>query len=321
MLLLLVGCHDPISNRLFFEDAEFLDALPSAEDDRVRYMATSSPEDETGDTTTTEPGDVLEAPEGAPFLLLLTVGSVNAVNAMVDEFLGFVDAVREIPPSSRDEDSRTWGPWPVDNVSGYDARMVSSRRGVGEFTWSFEIAPQGTSAWAPFFSGVHVAGATIREGLGSFVFDGFAVDEIDDSPDTPFYLEVDYDHRDGTYVTFTAWSKPSAAAESLIARYDYAIDLDHAGVVTFDTSSPDFAKGKEVEQLHVTTGWVPDVGGRGDAIVSGGNVEDYLIPSVSYTQCWLPDGTVLYMGDQYGIGPQVGKEEYCTVAPVYPTLP
>jgi hypothetical protein len=313
MLLLLVGCLDPISNRLFFEDAEFLDALPSADDDRVRYEATSSPDDGEGDTITKEPGDVLEAPPGAPSLLVKTVASVNSVNAMVDTLLGFVDAVRELPPSSREEDARTWGPWPLDNNPGYDARMVSSRRGVGEFAWSFEIARHGTSSWSSFFSGAHVAGATVREGLGNFAFDGIALDAIDGSPDTPFYLEVDYDHWDGNYVTFTAWSDSSA--ENLIAKYVYNIDLEHAGDVTFDTSSPDFANGEEVEHLHVTTRWVPDVGGRGDAVVSGGNVEDYFIESVTYTQCWLPDGTVLYMGDLYGIGPQVGKEKDCTVAP------
>jgi len=87
MLLLLVGCLDPISNRLFFEDAEFLDALPSADDDRVRYEATSASDDVDGDTTTTEPGDLLEAPPGATGLLVDTVNSVNDVNAMVDSLL------------------------------------------------------------------------------------------------------------------------------------------------------------------------------------------------------------------------------------------
>jgi hypothetical protein len=48
MLLLLVGCPDPISNRLFFEDAEFLDALPSRTTIACGTRR-SSPDDEDGD--------------------------------------------------------------------------------------------------------------------------------------------------------------------------------------------------------------------------------------------------------------------------------
>jgi len=189
MLLLLVGCLDPISNRLFFEDAEFLDALPSAEDDRVQVHTHSvGPQD---DDTTTELGDQLVPPEGAPFLLVLTFDSVNGVNAMVDGFLTIVDSVREIPPSSRTEDERTWGPFPMDHASGFDVRMVSKRDGLGEFTWSFDTAPEGTSDWTTFFSGTHYAGESVRDGWGSFAFDGLYADHLNGSDETPFYLFVD----------------------------------------------------------------------------------------------------------------------------------
>ncbi len=271
MIFLLVGCLDPISNRLFFEDQEFLDALPSAEDDRVRYAESASQAD-----TIPEPGDEVEPPAGAPLLLVLTVESVNDVNAMVDALLGIVDAVREVPPTSREEDARTWGPFPADNAPGYDVRMVSTRQGFGEFRWSFDTAPHGTSDWTTFFSGVHVAGATVRDGIGSFVFDGFRLDELHGSDETPFHLEVDYNHLEGSAVSFAVWLDASQVDGPALATWAYTIDPDDAGTFAFDTSDIEFSSGGgasgKPEDWHVTAHWIPDVGGRGDATVSGGDL-------------------------------------------------
>ena len=313
MLLLLVGCLDPISNRLFFEDAEFLDALPSAEEDRVRYAAVSAPDEEDGDTTTTEPGDVLEAPPGAPGLLVLTVESVNSVNAMVDALLGIVDLVRSQPPTSREEDSRIWGPFPADDSDEYDVRMVSARNGFGEFTWAFEAAPRGTSEWRAVFSGEHLAGATVREGVGSFAFDGLGVDEINGSKENQFYLEAQYDHREGSWVRFSAWKPDALKPKAPFATYEYEIDLEGAGTLVFDAPELEIAEeGSEPEHWHVTSHWVPDVGGRGDASVTGGNLGGII---VEWTECWLPDGTLLYQADNWGFVPKpIGTEEDCAVA-------
>ena len=316
MLLLLVGCLDPISNRLFFEDAAFLDALPSAEEDRVRYEATAAQDDVEGDTTTTEPGDVLEAPEGAPGLLVLTVESVNGVNAMVDSLLGMVDLVRSQPPTSREEDSRVWGPFPADDAPKWDVRMVSVREGVSQFTWAFEVAPHGTEKWRAIFSGIHYAGTTVREGDGSFAFDGVAVADINNEPGTPYYLEATYDHRDGSHVTFSVWNNASDAAlaeSSALATYEYDIDSNDAGTLVFDAPEWEIADPKsKPERWHVTSHWVPDLGGRGDASVSGGDLPGII---VEWTECWLPDGTLLYQADNWGFVPKpVGTEEDCTVA-------
>jgi hypothetical protein len=316
MLLLLVGCLDPISNRLFFEDQEFLDALPSAEEDRVRYEATTSPDDEDGDTTTTEPGDVLEAPKGAPGLLVLTVESVNGVNAMVDSLLGIVDLVRSHPPTSREDNSRIWGPFPADDAPAHEVRMVSVREGFGEFTWGFEVAPSGTDEWRAIFSGLHSAGATVREGDGRFAFDGVAVDEINQANETPFYLEADYDHRDGSAVSFSVWRERPLEDELPLATYDYAIDPDAAGTLVFDAPEWEIGEGGKPEHWRVTSHWAPDLGGRGDASVTGGDLGGIV---VEWTECWLPDGTLVYQADNWGFVPEpVGTEDDCTVAPGQP---
>ena len=321
MLLLLVGCLDPISNRLFFEDAEFLDALPSADDDRVRYEATSASDDVDGDTTTTEPGDLLEAPPGATGLLVDTVNSVNDVNAMVDSLLGMVDMVRSQPPTSREENSRTWGPFPADDASHFDVQMVSTRQGVGEFAWAFQVAPKGTSAWQDVFAGEHLAGATVREGVGNFAFDGLAIDAINASDETPFYLEVQYDHRDGDSVWFSVWNEEGVLnAETAFATYEYAIDGDGAGTLVFDVPEVEIGqKGTKPEHWHVTSHWVPDVGGRGDASVTGGDLGGIV---VEWTECWLPDGTLLYQADNWGfVQKPIGTVEDCTVARGLPLSP
>ena len=317
MVLFFLGCLDPISNRLFFEDAEFLDALPSAEEDRVHYASTTSDTD-FDDTTTTEPGDVLEAPPGAPSLFVLTVASVNGVNAMVDSFLGFVDLVRTVPPTSRTEDSRTWGPFPADDAADYDVRMVSTREASVEFTWAFEVMLHGTSVWRPVLAGTHYAGTTVSDGDGDFVFDGMLANDLNGSDEEPFFLEVSYDHRDENHVDFVVWDPASKKRETPVAAYGYTIDPDGAGTFSFDTNDPRFdISGKssgKAEHWQVTTRWIPDVGGRGDASVSGGDLEQYSL-TVDYHECWLPDGTLLYMDDSWVfVDPPVGSPENCTVA-------
>ena len=251
MLLLLVGCLDPISNRLFFEDAEFLDALPSADDDRVQvYAHSADPQDVDDDVT--EPGEELVAPEGAPGLLVLTVDSVNGVNAMVDGLLGFVDAVRAIPPSSRTEDARTWGPFPMDDVPGFDVRMVSTRDGLSQFTWSFDTAPHGTSTWTTFFSGVHIA--VDGEGrVPSHSHPRHARRAPWTADDVPFYLEVTYDRIEGSVVTFTV-STEAALSDVPLVTYGYEIDTDKSGSFTFDTSSPLFAADGGIRQARALAG-------------------------------------------------------------------
>jgi hypothetical protein len=201
--------------------------------------------------------------------------------------------------------------------------MVSTRQGVGEFTWAFQVAPKGTTVWQDVFAGEHLAGATVREGVGSFAFDGLAVDAINESDDTPFYLEVQYDHRDGDAVWFSVWNESGVLnAEEAFATYEYAIDADGAGTLVFDAPAMEIGKDSKSkpEHWHVTSHWVPDLGGRGDASVTGGDLGGIV---VEWTECWLPDGTLLYQADNWGFVPKpIGTVEDCTVARgMPPSLP
>jgi hypothetical protein len=86
---------------------------------------------------------------------------------MVDALLGIVDLVRSQPPTFAEEDSRAPSV-SADDAPKYDVRMVS-RDGLGEFTGPSR-SQSGDLGVARIFSGDHVAGATVREGLGSFAF-------------------------------------------------------------------------------------------------------------------------------------------------------
>ncbi|MFZ5475622.1 MAG: hypothetical protein ACOZNI_02505 [Myxococcota bacterium] len=144
-MLHLLACGN-VSNQIFTSDAEFLAALPSAETQTLVF------EDGLAD--------------GGPALLAGTSDVVDTSNGFVASVLGVVDDVRTLPPSARTEESRAWGPYPIQNDSDVDAEIV--RVGDGRFDWTFHCANGGETR--TIVSGIHYAGDTVAQGDGAFTW-------------------------------------------------------------------------------------------------------------------------------------------------------
>jgi hypothetical protein len=137
------------------EDIAFFEAIPQKQELHVRV------------------------PQAATAQNLCTIGAADVwtqakttgdgINAGVDAILALVDTIRTVTPTARDDDSRTWGPFPDDKHPGVRIKVVMVRELDATLTpwrWIYTIAaarPPG--AFLPILEG-EFFGAQARNGIG-----------------------------------------------------------------------------------------------------------------------------------------------------------
>lgn len=282
-LVLLVGCGD-ISNAFLLEDAEFLDALPSGS----RHTVTLEPEAAKGWR------------DHAPALLVLSGNVSDTVNGTLLEVLDAIDNVRTLRPTERSSDTRRWGPFPW---AGIELAVWIARTGTGRFDWGVDAISGATTL--PYIAGTHYAGDTVAAGDGAFTwsFDEVAALVGDTSRGT---LTVDYDNRAGIDLLVDIDGVTSGVEPPVTARYAFRL-LDGEGDFQYTTSGDINADGL-VEDSSIRTRWTAGVGGRSDAIVTGGSLGSYV---ERWTQCWDGPVNLVYEADNMGLVTPVGTEAEC----------
>jgi hypothetical protein len=107
------------------EDIRFLSALPRRTDLHVTVPADAAPP--TGALVSR--AAVSAACPAIGDATIWTDGKKTSdnLNAGVDWIVGLIDVVRKYPPTKRDTDSRTWGPFVPDDRPGRELRIVISR--------------------------------------------------------------------------------------------------------------------------------------------------------------------------------------------------
>lgn len=296
--LLLMACTEPISNAIFEEDADFLAVLPTEERSLVRFQDPAEPsaEDPAGPVA----GD-------APDLQAWTGSVSGSVNGFIGDVLAWVDLIREYPPTLREENRRTWGPWPVGRMLDYALEVEIRREGTDVFAWEFRVGPEDGSEQVTFLSGIHYGGTTVAEGDGEFLADFTALSDLM-GEDPRGLLAVGYDHRDGTefLVDIAGW-QAETGDEATDASYWYRSDDTLPGDLEY-ASTADVNGTLTPEGFQVRSRWNQEKELRGDVIVEGG---DLGIPPVTASQCWSGEGDLLYQVDSAGVFTAVGSESAC----------
>jgi len=260
LLWTLLGCAGPITNAFLEEDLVFISALPKREQVVVVVDARSQPE------------------------LSEIQRNAQDVNDTVAGFLEWVDALSEIPPSTRTETSRSWGPHPIDSVPlwTWEARIV--RESPGSYRWSYTL-DDGSGETVDFFWGESITGYAASEGDGSFSYD---VDVFNDRGYWQGWtglLEVEFDFINDHSVSATLDTSPPVT-------YGYAEEDDEA-VFWYETSGNYDDTTDADEHLTSAGRWRLAGGGRSDTQYTGGDIAPNIYIQ---TQCWDDDGTVTYEG-------------------------
>jgi hypothetical protein len=124
LLLGAIACGN-LSN----EDVAFIEAIPQRDQLHVQVP--------TGDTA--QPACAIGSAD--VWISARTTGT--AINAGVDGILSLVDAIRAQPPTTRDTDSRTWGPYPDKNNPGVEVKVTIDRElnaSLVPWHWIYVIA-------------------------------------------------------------------------------------------------------------------------------------------------------------------------------------
>jgi hypothetical protein len=237
-------------------------------------------------------------PLGAAETWLWAKPTSDHLNASIDWVIGLVDAVRRFPPTHRDEDARTWGPFPDDKHPGVEIRVVIVRSWPagpdGPVAHAYAFQARRPALGQPFtaiLSGDFTGPAALR-GTGSLVL---AFDEIwrlqMADPDSPTgEMRVAYDRAADPRTTRLTLAQSAGFG---LAQFDYGFAgyADGRGRLSYA-----FVDGGG-NRAEVAAGW--DAVGAGQADVryfpaaAGG-------AWAGYHQCWSALACLVYSDDVNG---------------------
>lgn len=287
LAILAPGCGT-ISNAEFLDDADFLAALPREEQ-----------------SLQVEGSSAAKAEAGGPSLRRGAVAASAGVNVFILGLLGAVDDLRDLPPATRTDDGRTWGPYTwLESVSV----TAEVSRTATVYDWSF-LGRSGSET-AEFLAGTHYAGETVRSGDGVFGYDIGAVCGWS-SADCAGRLEVDYDLRQATDLVVDVIDYATADRDPVSYRYAYwgdgqVGDFEFAADLDFDWDDTD-EEGHAEQRMR----WIAGEGGRADATLTGAGLGRL---SLDVAQCWDAALELTYQWDSAGQLERVGEEEDCVYA-------
>ena len=302
----LVGCGEPLSNRLLEEDALFRGSLPGAED-----VATTAPEDEGSPSGARDLGDRAE-------LVRSTKAVSRLYNGIVWSLLGVVDTIIATPPSRREEDRRIWGPY-AGRKAGSSLRLVVDRTEVGRFVYAIEgagvprWAVEESTPWTAMTTGTFLRGASLRDGEGEFVLDaaGWAVTDgrfVGGSGQ----MAVSHARRGigvAIDVVVADWLTPRQ--DVIDASYRFRRTAAGGGFFEYETVDEVVGNGGTPERYVIRVRWNAQRAGRGDFLLRADGQ-----PGTPGVECWDGDLARTYWsfdppGDQ--LDQLEGEESSCVV--------
>ena len=222
----------------------------------------------------------------------------TSINAGVDDILALVDAIRKVTPTTRDVDSRTWGPFPDKDHAGVFIQVVMSRElDASRTPWRFIYtisAARPPGAYLPILEG-EFFGAQASNGIGRITlhFENSTALGINKPTDPTFPARIFYD-LSGDPRTISLDLTAGVNAFGLVS-FDYSWAGYADGHGQFDYGFPDAKSGCTDE---VTTFFNPQGAGRDVFRARCGSL---LYGDVK--QCWDAGGCLTFVDDPFGFTP------------------
>jgi len=291
-LLLAAACGN-LSN----EDVAFLVAIPQRDQLHVAVPANDG---------TVQPACLY----GAADVWTNAKTSGDGLNAAVDGLIAFVDAIRAQPPTSRDQDSRTWGPFPDQQHPGIEFRATLDRELDANrvpWHWIFDISARGQASGTAFVPILEAEffGAQAVNGIGRMTlhFETAAALGINKPTDPTGPMRIYYDRfEDPRTISLDLTSSTGFGLVSF--DYGYAGYADGHG--RFDYAFPDPKSGCKVE---VTT-YFDKLGEGRDVVRLDCGVIGVLGP---IEQCWDRSACLTYANDPFAFTPACLGVKPCTL--------
>ncbi len=290
MVLLLAGCQDTLSADPFVSDADFLNALPRAED---HTLAVASGPDAARDLPPPPADDW-------PDLFGMSVEIASNLNGAILTCLLLVDAVVEYPPAYRSEHARHWGPVDADDDVTLALEM---ERLTDVYAWDFRAAATGSGSLPSLCAGEHDPG-TVDLSRGTGTLDVW-LDHWSAEDDTVGTLATSYDLTDGQLfrIDIQGLAGPNQRAED--GAYYFRRTRFDGGDFQYRTTL--LIDGEVDAVLEVRTRWTASGAGRSDARVLS---DEYPQP-YHFSECFEAGGRAVWRWTDLGLGNQVGDPTRC----------
>lgn len=170
---------------------------------------------------------VATAPQSGAYQL--THGLAAAVNGGVGVWIGLLELVVALPPTSCAADTCTWGPWtdqnPLNPVNA-TYELTVTKQGDAQYAYAFKAAPGTATAFVDIVAGSVTTDGVPHHGAGSFTIDLDAARTINPASADTGKLAVTHDNTAGLKigVTFTGCTEQhdqSHLGEKLNAAYAF----------------------------------------------------------------------------------------------------
>jgi len=315
---LLLGAALPACGNYSTEDIRFYEALPTRADLRVEVPVSAD-----------------LAAGFAPAAAACSIGSADpwlearrtsdGINTAVDRLIGLIDAVRRVPPTTRLDDGRIWGPFDDSKHPGVEMQVDITRLtnpdGDLVHVYHFSARRKGVGAvFTPILSGTFV-GPSATYGHGTLELDFTAIHDLGmQDADTPRgRMDVTYDRTlDPRTITLVLATQ---GGFNLVQQftYDYRGYRDGRGLFRYQFLKPALLGGG-LDTLTMSASFAADGAGRGEigfAAASGA--------TGSFSQCWGADACLTWRYDAQGyscggvLPCEGGAESACPA--VLPPLP
>jgi hypothetical protein len=288
------------------EDLEFMAAVPTSNQLAVELPSAVNPTSEAE-------------------LAKRTHDAIATVNGALRNVLGLVDGVRAYTPTSRTDDSRTWGPFPDDKHPGWSWELIVRRDPASPTRFTYDLQTQNAAArtgWLVFVDGSFDGAGGAQQGSGQVVADfrllkdaGFPVD--DDAANLAD-LQITYQNFDvagsPTEVTMSIDSQPDSNGATTSLNIVYEILTDQSGEMAF-TLTGNLVAGPATEVVQVNSQWLPSGAGQATMVVASGDGA-----GLQQNECWDHTFAATYEHKPWSAADDLGTADACPALPALPPL-
>lgn len=303
LLLCVLGvtaCGGSWSNR----NLEFVAALPSR-----AALASNLPSSGSSAQPLSSRRDGLNA--GEPSQAYADTRKANAdFNGLLDFFLGVLDSVRAVPPTSRSGESRTWGPFVAKDNPGFEFQLIIALVSTDPrdtYAWKLQARRLGTPTFFDVVKGAFQASAeTVRKGMGQIEVpvkdfrDQLQVDSTFKGIDSISlgYFTAGFPTTSTLAFTFSPGNTSGFSSLGYAARRAE----DGSGAMGFSLKSAD----ANISRLDLVSKWRADGAGVTVSTVGEGNYR-----GATRVECWNTAFKVTYFKESWPGGQESGAQADC----------
>jgi hypothetical protein len=228
-------------------------------------------------------------------------------NNILELILTVIETVRSLPPTTRGDDSRTWGPWPDQQNPGWSSQVTITKK--SDELFEFEFRHLNTSSGKEFVSttGQFKPTANLRRGQGVITINAGALTaNLPSAAAFKGVQEVSIGYMTETFPTRVEMSFSIDAGTAMPGLsgigYTYREQADKSGRMRFEYRTT----ATEIRRATVDARWLPSGSGRATT-----RIEEGQFAGATQEECWDAAFKIVYLDQSWTGGLKLGLIGAC----------